>query len=345
MSARERLQSMVRTEQGDMTVHSDAEVQDALDAHREEAIAKAIGRLRAVPVQCTALTGPVWYGQGWADAITTLEDIADYSVPDYEAYPGELVRLRSLALQVRALARQGSWDRVMEVLHGHSVFEGEARAAAKEKASTTTVPTATPEPADMSDPPYDVPDGQIKFVGGGPITLHGWRYTELAPDFYGHIYMQIGGWLPKGWPSEDTPAGTAQLTYAHLPGRSVPLDVNVEVSAKGYGTIRRFIKIQWRKFTSEPERGSARPVVTVIANEAALTARQEQLLAEIRRNTDRTVWSTKPVGRIYRGWNVPTPDHEARRDLAALAKAGHLIDNGDDTGRRYRLNTRKDGAR
>lgn len=224
------------------------------------------------------------------------------------------------------------------------VLDGETADTVTEKASTTTVPTATPEPADMSDPPYDVPDGQIKFVGGGPITLHGWHYTELAPDFYGHVYMQIGGWLPEGWPSEDTPAGTAQLTYAHLPGRSVPLDMNVEVSAKGYGTIRRFIKIQWRKFTSEPERGSARPVVTVIADEAALTARQERLLAEIRRNTDRTVWSTKPVGRIYRGWNVPTPDHEARRDLAALAKAGHLIDNGDDTGRRYRLNTRKDGA-
>lgn len=142
--ARERLQNMVRTDPSNMTVHSAPEVHDTLDAYRTEAIAKAIGQLRAVPVQCTALRGPVWYGQGWADAITTLEEIAEYSVPDYEAYPGELVRLRALALQLRAHTRQGNWNRVMEALHDHSVFERTARAAATEKASTT-VPTAAPD--------------------------------------------------------------------------------------------------------------------------------------------------------------------------------------------------------
>lgn len=135
-TARERLRSMVRTDPASMTVWEQAEVDDALDAHRTEGIAKAIGRLRAVPVQCTALTGPVWYGQGWADAITTLEEIADYSTPDYEAYPGELVRLRALVLQMRAHVRRGNWDRVAQVLHAHSDAESAARAAAAEKSES-----------------------------------------------------------------------------------------------------------------------------------------------------------------------------------------------------------------
>lgn len=313
-SARERLQNMVRTDPGNMTVHSDSEVHDALDAYRTEAIAKAIGQLRAVPVQCTALRGPVWYGAGWADAITTLEEVAEYSVPDYEAYPGELVRLRALARGLRAHVRNGSWDRVTGTLHDHSVFERTARAAATEKASTT-VPTATPQPEtepiplrwglddvmygdddtttlllsgpggepyeleldperttalrdalagpeqpqdydgvepaatrdDASAPPYDVLDGEISITGYPPITLSGWRLTELAPDFYGQAYMQIGGWLPKGWPSEDTPAGTQRMAYAHLHGRAVPRDINVQVESKGFGEPRRFLTIQWRK--------------------------------------------------------------------------------------------------
>ena len=53
-----------------------------LDAYREEVLAKAIARLKKIPVQCTALTGPVWYGDGWNGAIRQLEDIADYQKPD-----------------------------------------------------------------------------------------------------------------------------------------------------------------------------------------------------------------------------------------------------------------------
>ncbi|MEV8354658.1 hypothetical protein ACFVTT_35445 [Streptomyces niveus] len=168
-----------------------AELTAVFEPHREairaEVLAKAIGRLRAVPVQCTALTGPVWYGQGWADAITTLEDIADYSVPDYEAYPGELVRLRALALQLRALARQGNWNRVMEMLHGHSVFEGEARAAATEKASAPA-PTATP---DFFQPGFTYTNAEFPQYGwrfrcdtvtsspdNGERTALGWRYFK-----------------------------------------------------------------------------------------------------------------------------------------------------------------------
>ncbi|RLV66302.1 hypothetical protein STAN_1823 [Streptomyces sp. CBMAI 2042] len=95
---------------------------------------------------------------------------------------------------------------------------------------------------------HHVPDGEARFTGySQPIPLSGWHYLELAPDFYGHVFMQIGGWLPEGWPSEDTPGGTARMEYAHLHGRAVPRELNVQVETKGYGGPRRFMKIQWRK--------------------------------------------------------------------------------------------------
>ncbi|MFD8407212.1 hypothetical protein ACFV1G_21305 [Streptomyces anulatus] len=96
-------------------------------------------------------------------------------------------------------------------------------------------------------PKHDVPAGEVRFTGHPATPLSGWHYTELAPDYYGHVFMQIGGWLPEGWPIEDTPAGTARMDYAHLHGRAVPRGMNVQVSTKGYGGPRRFIKIQWRK--------------------------------------------------------------------------------------------------
>ncbi|WP_405611201.1 hypothetical protein OG292_19070 [Streptomyces sp. NBC_01511] len=117
--------------------------------------------------------------------------------------------------------------------------------AGPEQPQAGVEPAATPD--DASAPPYDVLDGEISITGYPPITLSGWRLTELAPDFYGQAYMQIGGWLPKGWPSEDTPVGTHQMAYAHLHGRAVPRDINVQVESKGFGEPRRFLTIQWRK--------------------------------------------------------------------------------------------------
>ncbi|WP_405676720.1 hypothetical protein OG292_19075 [Streptomyces sp. NBC_01511] len=76
----------------------------------------------------------------------------------------------------------------------------------------------------------------------------------------------------------------------------------------------------------------------------ALTHQQTRLLAEIRRPDSPEVWSTGPVEDLYRTWHIRTPRHEARRDLACLADAGHLTRHGDATGRRYRLNTQEAGA-
>ncbi|MFE2712284.1 hypothetical protein ACFXKI_09905 [Streptomyces mirabilis] len=110
------------------TADAKAKTAQMLDAHRTEVLAKAIGRLRAVPVNCTALTGPTWYGTGWNSAITTLEEIADYQKPDDEAYPGELQRLRALALAIRAALRKPSLTEAKRVMHAHVEWEEEATA-------------------------------------------------------------------------------------------------------------------------------------------------------------------------------------------------------------------------
>lgn len=99
---------------------------DLVDAYRAEAIGHAIARLYAIPVDCTALTGPVWYGAGWKDCITQLEEIAEYRLPEGEAYPGELQRLRARMRELRAAAlRQEDLGRVQQVLMTHATYEAE----------------------------------------------------------------------------------------------------------------------------------------------------------------------------------------------------------------------------
>ncbi|WP_031095553.1 hypothetical protein [Streptomyces sp. NRRL S-15] len=44
---------------------------------RATVLREAIAKVRKIPVQCTALTGPMWFGQGWEDAIAEFEDIAE----------------------------------------------------------------------------------------------------------------------------------------------------------------------------------------------------------------------------------------------------------------------------
>lgn len=311
--ARERLQNMVRTDPSNMTVHSAPEVHDTLDAYRTEAIAKAIGQLRAVPVQCTALRGPVWYGQGWADAISTLEDIADYSVPDYEEYPGELVRLRALALQLRALARRSNWDRVMQVLHNHSAAESTARAEVAEKASASTAPTATPQPeADDEPEPETAGARAAKEIQ----ALH-------DPSCIGYVIgvdrlqLILNPATPAEW-------ATWQKRLALIASRTTYRGS----VATGHGT--------WNGVP-----------VTVLCHldriNAARTAptshadRQSYLLSIITAQGGK--WATGRVDGHYRqqGWRVARS--ACRGDLQALEAAGHLTEHGPVDGTYYRLNT------
>ena len=107
------------------------EARRILDEHRVEVLGKAIGRLRAIPVTCTGLTGPIWYGDGWNSAITQLEEIADYQGPDDEAYAGELQRLRALALGLRVAAlRKEDLAEVQRLLVDHENHRKQAADAA-----------------------------------------------------------------------------------------------------------------------------------------------------------------------------------------------------------------------
>ncbi|MFK0018256.1 hypothetical protein [Streptomyces sp. NPDC090798] len=140
MSARRQIIAALSEDSmgGIATLHDVAHAEQLVDAHRTEVLAKAIGRLRAIPVTCTALTGPVWYGDGWNSAITVLEEIAEYQTPDDEAFPGELQRLRALVLGLRVAAlRKEDMAEVQRLL---AIYE-----ETRKKATATPAPTATPE--------------------------------------------------------------------------------------------------------------------------------------------------------------------------------------------------------
>lgn len=123
MTARDRIHAMFNLDES-----AERELDTRLDAYRTEVITKTVGRLRAVPVDCTALTGPVWYGDGWNAAITTFEEIADYQKPDDEAYPGELQRLRALNLGLRAaLLRRDDVEWARQQLVSLAVHEAKER--------------------------------------------------------------------------------------------------------------------------------------------------------------------------------------------------------------------------
>jgi hypothetical protein len=162
MTARDKLYAYA----GTPCVLPESMLDEALDAYRTEVLAKAVGRLRAIPVTCTALTGPVWYGDGWNSAITVLEEIADYQTPDDEAYPGELQRLRSLVLGLRVAAlRKGDLAQVQWLLTDHE--------ETREKA---TAPAATATPAG--------PTGRVAQLLDAIRTARGRWTTVTAFRFY-----------------------------------------------------------------------------------------------------------------------------------------------------------------
>ncbi|WP_416520067.1 hypothetical protein [Streptomyces achromogenes] len=135
MNARDELRVMALSLATGTAVVEPKAFDAALERYRNAVILKAVGRLRAFPVQCTALTGPVWYGTGWNEAITQLEEIADYQAPDDEAYPGELELLRALAMNVRLRARQGDLAFVQQLVEQHYQADKEGRLKAQGRTS------------------------------------------------------------------------------------------------------------------------------------------------------------------------------------------------------------------
>ncbi|WP_030344882.1 hypothetical protein [Streptomyces sp. NRRL S-1022] len=70
--------------------------------------------------------------------------------------------------------------------------------------------------------------------------------------------------------------------------------------------------------------------------------RLAELLDLIRAHPDQ-LWSAGRLQKLRRRTGGPTQRGTARRDLAELARRGHLTANGPADGRFYTLNTRKDG--
>lgn len=183
MSARDRIHAMLSIVDSPAEAAArETEMNARLDDYRTEVIAKAVGRLRAVPVTCTALTGPVWYGAGWNDAIRTLEEIADYQTPDDEAYPGELQRLRALALGLRvAVLRKEDLAEAQRLLVVHAEHEIQER----DRVKTGTVPDfyqpgyvySYPRYADGHDWKFRV-DAITTHPENGERTALGWRFHK-----------------------------------------------------------------------------------------------------------------------------------------------------------------------
>lgn len=97
-----------------------------------------------------------------------------------------------------------------------------------------------------SEPTPDPGPATVEFTDG-TITLTSWSLTQLAPDYYGVTFMQIGGWLPEDWEPGSISQGTNHMVRADLPGTSAHAhNINVQIEVKGYGRPQRFMKIQWR---------------------------------------------------------------------------------------------------
>lgn len=87
---------------------------------RADTLFWAARQLRNVPVTCTALTGPVWYGSAWQDAANHLLDLAGWEPSDHEAECTYLAtRVRELEADRDLLQRKldtvegkrpGTWD-------------------------------------------------------------------------------------------------------------------------------------------------------------------------------------------------------------------------------------------
>ncbi|MEV4227310.1 hypothetical protein AB0J81_09400 [Streptomyces bobili] len=183
MNAREDILAGLR--QVDDGTVGDLTPEALVDAYRTEVIVKAVGRLKAIPVTCTSLTGPVWYGDGWNSAITVLEEIADYQTPDDEAYPGELQMLRALALGIQVAARKADMDRVQYLALDHAARDGDARDKAK--------------PVSADDAVRDAFAAGRESAGADGFKLDGfrtvWTHSDGSDRPVSELRCQCGGLL------------------------------------------------------------------------------------------------------------------------------------------------------
>lgn len=90
------------------------------------------------------------------------------------------------------------------------------------------------------------------------------------------------------------------------------------------------------------EQGKSSRPADATPREAARERRLEQLLGTMRTHGGK--WTTSTLQTVRRSTGEPAQRGTARRDLAELARRGHLHQHGAGDGRYYTLKRRTDGA-
>ncbi|MFB7031743.1 MULTISPECIES: hypothetical protein [unclassified Streptomyces] len=116
-----------------------------------------------------------------------------------------------------------------------------AEAAAQRGKDTSSTGESTPALA-----PHRARTAELRFGVWGPIVLLRPTVRDLEPDYYGHDYRQIGGWVPDNWNGE-LPHGTELLELAHVPGLVMPCDINVQVATSPTRDGSRYMTVEWRR--------------------------------------------------------------------------------------------------
>lgn len=147
-------------------------------------------------------------------------------------------------------------DRVAEILAGRETYrtteqlDKDVRDLLDERAELLARLDAqgkgTASSGELTPAPHRADRAEIRLAVYGVVQLLGATVRSLAPDYYGHHYRQLGGWLPDAWTGE-LPRGTALLEWAHLPGLVMPTDINVQVATTTTRDGSRYLTVEWRR--------------------------------------------------------------------------------------------------
>ncbi|MFG2899553.1 hypothetical protein ACGFZH_21030 [Streptomyces zaomyceticus] len=147
-------------------------------------------------------------------------------------------------------------ERLAEILAGQHTYRSNAqldrdvRDLLAEREQLLTVAAArgkdTGSAGGSTPAPHRAARAEVRFGVHGIVSLIGPAVSDLEPDYYGHHYRQLGGWLPDPW-SGDLPSGTELLEWAHVPGLVMPCEINVQVHTKATPDGSRYMTVKWRR--------------------------------------------------------------------------------------------------
>ncbi|AMS01597.1 MULTISPECIES: hypothetical protein [Streptomyces] len=157
-------------------------------------------------------------------------------------------------------------DRVAEILAGQRSYrtvaqlDRDVRDLLAERAEILAQLTRGKDTAQGGESTPAPHRAEVRFTAYGLVPLIGPVVEDLEPDYYGHVYRQLGGWLPDTWSGEHL-RGTEHMEFAHVPGLVMPTDINVQVSTRTSRDGSRYMAIQWRRERPSAVRRPAFPTV------------------------------------------------------------------------------------